>query len=64
MKRIIKILWGIVITAILLFILIVFTVDIDVVIWRAFSITMPLIGIGFWGAVILMVIDFIRSKKQ
>ncbi len=64
MKRIIKILWGIVITAILLFILIVFTVDTDAVIWRAFSITMPLIGIGFWSAVILMVIDFIRSNKQ
>lgn len=64
MKRIIKILWSAVITAALIFILIMFTANTDAMIWRAFSIIMPFIGIAFWGALILTVIDFIRSKKQ
>ena len=64
MRRIIHILWGIIVAAILLFVLIVFTTSSDALIWRAFSILMPLIGLSFWGIVMLTVIDFIRSKKQ
>lgn len=63
MKRIIKILWGIVILAILIFVLIGVTSKSAVLTWRACSIIMPLIGISFWGAVILTVIDHIQSKK-
>lgn len=63
MKRAIKILWTIVAIAALIFVFVMFTAESDVKIWETFSVTMPIIGVGFWSAVILSVIDFIRSKK-
>ncbi len=62
LKKAITVLWGIFAIAIIIFIISIFTMSTETT-WRVFSITMPLAGIAFWGAVILLVIDFIRSKK-
>lgn len=64
MKKAIKILWGIFAIGILVFILFVIFADSDATRWRVFSIIMPIAGLAFWGAVILSVIDFIRSKSS
>lgn len=64
MKRIIKWLWTTAGLALLTFVLFVFFSKQDVVIWRAFSICMPLIGLCFWAAVILTLIDHNRSNKK
>ncbi|MBQ5320202.1 MAG: hypothetical protein J6K17_14010 [Oscillospiraceae bacterium] len=63
MKKAIKILWGIFAIGILVFILFVIFADSDATRWRVFSIIMPIAGLAFWGAVILSVIDLVRSKK-
>ncbi len=63
MKKVIKILWSIFGAGMLIFILFVIFADSDATRWRVFSIIMPIAGLAFWGAVILSVIDFVRSKK-
>jgi len=63
MKKAIKILWGIFAIGILIFILFVIFAAGDGTRWRAFSIIMPIVGLAFWGAVILSVIDYVRSQK-
>lgn len=62
MKKAIAVLWGIFAIAMIIFVISIFTTSTEVT-WRVFSITMPLAGIAFWGAIILSVIDFIRSRK-
>lgn len=64
MKKAIKVLWSIVVIGILFFFTAIFFVNSDEMIWRMFSIIMPLVGICFWGAIILSVIDYNRSKRD
>ncbi len=64
MKRLINILWSIVGIGILIFAIVVFVVDRDEMIWRMFSIIMPLVGISFWGAIVLSVIQFVRERNK
>ncbi len=55
--------WGVFVVSILAFVISVFTASTQTT-WTVFSITMPLIGISFWVAVILSIIQVIRSKKD
>ena len=55
--------WGVFVVSILAFVISVFTASTQTT-WMVFSITMPLIGISFWVAVILSIIQVIRSKKD
>ncbi len=64
MKKLIRVLWGIFAIAILGFGVAVFTVHSDVTLWTLFSIAMPVAGISFWGAIILTIIDFVRSNQK
>lgn len=63
MKKAISILWAIFIVCIVVFILSVFMAESDAGIWRVFSIAMPIGGVAFWGAIILTVADYLRSRK-
>ena len=63
MKKAISILWTIFIVCIVVFILSVFMAKSDAWIWRVFSIVMPIGGVAFWGAIILTVADYLRSRK-
>lgn len=62
MKKAIIALWGVFVLAILIFVIFVFNASTQTT-WLVFSITMPLVAISFWGAIILTVIDFVRSQK-
>lgn len=64
MKKLINILWSIVGIGILIFAIVVFVVDRDEMIWRMFSIIMPLVGISFWGVIVLSVIQFVRERNK
>lgn len=64
MKRIIKNLYRIAAISIVIFVIALFVAGSDAIRWRVFSITMPIAAIGFWGAVILSVIDYIKSKND
>lgn len=64
MKKAITVLWGIFAVSILIFIGWVFLTKSSVTTWRVFSVVMPLAGIGFWGAILLSMIEYIRSKKE
>lgn len=63
MKKAIIALWGIFVLAIVIFAIFVFTAGTQNT-WVAFSITMPIVGISFLAAIILTVIDVVRSKKE
>lgn len=63
MKKAISILWTIFIVCIVIFIVSIFAAESDAGIWRVFSIVMPIAGVSFWGAIILLVLDYIRSRK-
>ena len=63
MKKAISTLWTIFIVCIVVFIISVFGAGSDAGIWRVFSIVMTIGGVAFWGAIILMVVDYLRSKK-
>lgn len=63
MKKAISILWKIFAVCIVVFIISIFVVGSDAGIWRVFSIVMPLAGLSMWGAIILTVIDYLRSRK-
>ncbi len=64
MKKAISVLWTIFIVCIVVFIISVFVVGSDAGIWRVFSIVMPVAGVAFWGAIILSVVDYLRSRKR
>jgi len=64
MKKAISILWTIFIVCIVIFIVSIFVAGSDGGIWRVFSIVMPIASVSFWGAIILMVLDYIRTKKD
>lgn len=64
MKKAISILWAIFIVCIVVFILSVFMAESDAGIWRVFSIAMPIAGVSLWGAIILMVVEYWRSRKE
>ncbi|MBE5944850.1 MAG: hypothetical protein E7258_08030 [Lachnospiraceae bacterium] len=64
MKRIIKNLYCIAAIAIVIFVIALFVAGSDAIRWRVFSITMPIAAIGFWGAIILSVIDYIKTKND
>ena len=55
--------WGVFVVSILAFVISVFTASTQTT-WTVFSITMPLIGVSFWVAVILSIIQLVRSKKD
>ncbi len=55
--------WGVFVVSILAFIISIFTASTQTT-WTVFSITMPLIGISFWVAVILTIIQLVKSKKD
>ena len=64
MKKAISIFWTIFLACIVIFIISVFVAGSDAGIWRVFSIVMPIAGISMWGAIILTVIDYLRSGKK
>ena len=55
--------WTVFIISILLFIISIFMASTQTT-WTVFSVTMPLIGISFWVAVILSIIQLVRSNKD
>ena len=55
--------WGVFLISILAFVISIFTASTQTT-WTVFSITMPLIGISFWVAVILTIIHFVPSKAD
>ncbi len=55
--------WGVFVVSILAFVISIFTASTQTT-WTVFSITMPLIGISFWVAVILSIIQLVRSNKD
>ena len=63
MKKVIIALWVVFVLAILIFVISVFTASTQTI-WTVFSVAMPLVAVFFWGAIILTVIDCIRSKKD
>ena len=63
MKKAIIALWGIFVLAIVIFAIFVFTASTQTT-WVVFSIVMPIVSVSFWGAIILTVIDVVRSKKE
>lgn len=64
MKKAISIFWTIFLACIVIFIISVFVAGSDAGIWRVFSIVMTIAGISMWGAIILTVIDYLRSGKK
>lgn len=64
MEKAISVLWAIFIVCIVVFIASVFVASSGQDIWRVFSIVMPIAGVAFWGAIILRVLDYIRTKKN
>lgn len=64
MKKAISILWTIFIVCIVIFIVSIFVASSGQDIWRVFSIVMPIASVSIWGAIILMVLDYIRTKKD
>ena len=55
--------WGVFVVSILAFVISIFTASTQTT-WTVFSITMPLIGVSFWVAVILSIIHLVRSNKD
>lgn len=55
--------WTVFIISILVFIISIFMASTQTT-WTVFSVTMPLIGISFWVAVILSIIQLVRSNKD
>lgn len=55
--------WGVFVVSILAFVISFFTASTQTT-WTVFSITMPLIGVSFWVAVILSIIHLVRSNKD
>ena len=55
--------WGLFVISILAFVISIFTASTQTT-WTVFSITMPLIGVSFWVALILSIIHLVRSNKD
>ena len=55
--------WAVFVISILTFVISIFTASTQTT-WTVFSITMPLIGVSFWVAVILSIIQLVRSNKD
>lgn len=55
--------WGVFLISILAFVISIFTASTQTT-WTVFSITMPLIGVSFWVALILSIIHLVRSNKD
>ena len=55
--------WGVFVVSILAFVISIFMASTQTT-WTVFSITIPLIGISFWVAVILSIIQLVRSNKD
>ena len=64
MKKAISVLWTIFIICIIVFFISVFTAGSAGETWRVFSIVMPIVGVSFCGAVILSIIEYLKSKKK
>lgn len=63
MNKAIIISWSVFVISILVFTISIFTASTQTT-WTVFSVTMPLAVISFWVAVILSIIQVIRSKKD
>ena len=64
MKKVIKILWCIFGICILIFVASVFLAQSSATTWRVFSIVMPIAGVVFLGAILLNVLEYVRSTKE
>ena len=64
MKKVIKILWCIFGICILIFVASVFLAQSSATTWRVFSIVMPIAGVVFFGAILLNVLEYVRSTKE
>lgn len=64
MKKAITALWCVFGSCILILIGSVFLVKSTAAIWRLFSVVMPIAGMAFWGAILLTVLAYVRSKKE
>lgn len=63
MKKAILVLWGLVAIAFLMFIISIFTMRTQTT-WQVFSIVAICSGIAFGGTIILLVVDFVRKKRD
>lgn len=63
MKVAIIISWSVFVISILVLTISIFTASTQTT-WTVFSVTMPLAVISFWVAVILSIVQVIRSKKD
>lgn len=63
MKKISDILWKIFLISILLLIAALVFSKTDVARWRALGMIMPITSLSFWGALIVMIIDYFRKDK-
>ena len=63
MKVSIIISWAVFVVSILAFIISIFTASTQTT-WTVFSVAMPLAAISFWVAVILSIIQLIKSSKD
>ncbi len=64
MKKIIKVLWSVFGVCIVIFIASVFLAKSSGTTWRVFSFVMPIASITLCGAIILTVLEHIRSNKK
>jgi len=64
MKKVITVLWCIFGVCILIFVASVFLAQSSATTWRVFSIVMPIAGVVFFGAILLNVLEYVRSTKE
>ncbi len=64
MKKAITVLWTIFILCMVVFVVSFFVVESTVGMWRVFAIVMPIIGISFWGAIVLSALEHWKSRKK
>lgn len=63
MKIAIVISWAVFLLSIVVFAVSIFTASTQAT-WSVFSVTMPLAAISFWVALILSIIEIVRSMKK
>lgn len=63
MKIAIVISWAVFLLSIVVFAVSIFTASTQTT-WSVFSVTMPLAAISFWVALILSIIEIVRSMKK
>ncbi len=64
MKKAITVLWCAFGISILIFVASAFLAQSSATTWRVFSIVMPIAGVVFLGAILLNVLEYVRSKRR